>query len=147
MAIFTFTRAKFLLASGGLALGSADLRILLAMSNSTADAERDASTIGAFTTLDEYDGANYTPGGAALAGEVLSQDDANDRAVLDAQDLTFALLGAGTRQCKGALLYAFAGSVGASVPIAWFDGPGFPFQGDGTNLLLTVAPAGLLQQN
>jgi hypothetical protein len=144
VAIFTYTRAKYLLASGALNLATADLRLLLCMSDSTADADEDAATVGSIGLLDEYNGANYVAGGQALSGEVLSQEDANDRATLDAQDVTFASLGAGTRQCKGALLYAFNATVGGSVPVAWLDGPGFPFQGTGVNLLMILPAAGLL---
>lgn len=44
---------------------------------------------------DEYGaGSGYTVGGETLAGQDVTQDDANDRAVFDATDLTWTALGA-----------------------------------------------------
>ncbi len=145
MANFVYTHAKHLFLTGALNLSSADVRVALVMTNTTADTEKDVSTISAFTTLDEYDGANYTSGGAALAGESVAQDDANDRSEFDATDLTFSALGVGARQCQGAIVYAFVTNFGASIPIAWIDTGGFPFTGNGSNVTIQWNAEGIVQ--
>jgi hypothetical protein len=124
-----------------------DLRIALVMTNTTANTEDDVNTFAAFTTLDEYDGANYSSGGAALASKTVTEDPSNNRAFFDANDLTFTALGAGTRQCKAAILYKFQTSLGASLPIAYIDTGGFPFSGNGSNVTLQWNAAGILQLN
>ena len=145
MANFVYTHAKHLFLTGGLNLSTADMRVALVMTNTTADTEKDLSTIGAFTTLDEYDGAGYSSGGSALAGEGVTQDDPNDRSEFDATDLTFTGLGVGTRQCQGAIVYAFVTNFGASIPVAWIDTGGFPFTGNGSNVTIQWNAEGILQ--
>lgn len=149
MANFVFTKAKEQTLLAAINYSTADLRILLVMTNtslSTAGQE-DIATLGAATTLDEYDGSGYTTAGAALATKVVTLDNANNRAFLDADDLTFAALGAGTRSCKAAILYKFVTNVGASLPIAYIDTGGFPFAGNGSNVTLQWNAAGILQAN
>ena len=144
MANFTYDHAKFLAGSAGLNLTTADLRILLLMSNTTADTEKDKATVSAFTTLDEYDGSGYSAGGIPFTGELLTEDNVGHKAVLDADNVTFTAIGAGTRSCVGALVIAYSGSVAASVPVAYFDTGGFPFVGNGSNVTFQVNAAGLL---
>lgn len=145
MANFTYTHAKHLLLTGALNLATADMRVCLVMTNTTADTEKDVSTFAGFTTLDEYDGANYTTPGAALTGEAVTQDDANDRSEFDANDATFTALGVGTRQCQGAIVYAFVSNLNASIPIAWIDTGGFPFTGNGSNVTIQWNAEGIVQ--
>jgi len=45
--------------AAGNVTGSADLRIILVMSNTTCDTETGAQTMSDFTTIDECDGAGY----------------------------------------------------------------------------------------
>lgn len=124
-----------------------DIRVLLAMSNSTAGSELDAQTVGGFTTLDEFNGANYTSGGAALASKTVTRDTTNHRGYADAADVTFSALGAGTRNIIGALVYKFVTNLSSSIPIAWFDQGGFPFNGNGSNVTLVWNAAGVVQIN
>jgi hypothetical protein len=147
MANFVYNEAKNQLLRAGIDFTSADIRVLLVMTNTTADTEDDVNTIGALTTLDEYDGSGYSAGGAALTGETVVEDAGNNRAYFDASDVTFTALGAGTRQCQGALLYKFVSSVSASLPIGFIDTGGFPFTGNGSNVTLQWNAAGILQAN
>ena len=130
---FTYTPAKVLLAQGLLDLTEAgsDLRVALVMSNSTAGTEEDTALMNAFTTLDECDGANYVR--KALAAQVVNQDDPNNRAELDAVDITWIALGAGSRQNVGLIIYKHVTNDADSIPIAYVASGGFPFNGNGAD--------------
>jgi len=55
----------------------------------------DADTVYADVSGDEYGaGSGYSVGGETLAGQDVTQDDANDRGVFDGTDLTWSSLGA-----------------------------------------------------
>jgi hypothetical protein len=146
MANFVHNEAKNQLMRGGLDFTSADMRLLLFMSNSTVMSQRDVNTISAVTTLDECDAAGYPAGGVALTGETVTEDAPGNRAFFDANDASFANLAAGTRQVAGMLLYKFqGGSVGASLPVAGFDTPGFPFWGNGSTVNIQWNVLGVIQ--
>src|SRR5688572_32608988 len=95
------------MAKADLDYDTADLRLVGVMTNTTADTEKDVITVGAFGTLDEYDGSGYSR--VALTGESVAYDDANDRVEIDCSDLApwFAALGAGTRQMQGFIVIRF----------------------------------------
>jgi len=145
MANHTKNQAKYELLTGALNFLTADIRLLLCMTNTTADTDMDANTIGAFATLDECDAPGYTAGGVALTGETVAEDAAGNRAYFDANDASFANLAAGTRQIQGMLLYRFVTSVAASTPLAWIDTPGFPFWGNGSTVNVQWNANGILQ--
>jgi len=90
-----FTPALALLSADNLD----DLRMGLVMTNTTADTEVDAENPADITTLDEFDGSNYSR--QALTSEAVNVDLANDRAEIDFADPTFADIGNGTRQIQG----------------------------------------------
>jgi hypothetical protein len=143
MANFIYNEAKRAFAEGEIDLGADDIRVLLVMSNTTADTEDDKNTIDGFTTLDEYDGANYAR--KALANEVVNEDAANDRAEFDADDVTWSALGAGTRQCQAAIVYKHVNDDSDSVPIAFIDTGGFPFDGNGGDVTFQWNAEGIVQ--
>lgn len=145
MASFVYTPAKALLAKGLLNLhtGGNDIRMALCMSNTTADTDQDAATISAIGTLDEMDGANYAR--KTLAGEVVNQDDANNRAEFDFDDVTWTALGAGTRAIAGALIFKFVTNDTDNIPIAWVDSGGFPVTANGGDLTYAVDAQGAIQ--
>ena len=144
---FTYNKIVSRLMHGDLDLDTVDARFLLAMTNTTADTERSATTIAGFTTLDEFDGANYSTGGIALTGETVTEDFGSNRTFLDANDVApaWTALGAGTRQAQGGVLYAWQGTLGSSWPIAWIDSGGFPFTASGANVNITWNAAGIWQ--
>lgn len=125
--------------------GGADIRIALLMTNTTADTENDGKTTisggTGFTTLDDFDGANYVR--KALTTEAVNKDDGNDRAEFDADDVTWTALGAGTRSIQGILVYKHVTNDADSVPIAWLefssvktpDGSDFTVQWDAEGIL------------
>lgn len=141
MASFVYTRAKELLANGGLDLDSHDIRVALVMTNTTVDTEEDKLTISGFTTLDEMDGAAYVR--KALANEVVNRDDVNNRAEFDADDVVWTALGNGARMIEGAVIYRHVTNDADSIPIAFVDLTNF--NPGGNNLTLQWNAEGILQ--
>lgn len=145
MANFVYTRAKTNLLKGDLDFDAPDdIRVMMVMTNTTADTDEDAATLSAIGTLDEMDGANYSAYGAALAAEAVSEDTANDRGEFDATDLTFSSIGAGTRQVAGFVVYLFVTDQTDSVPICWIDDD-CPFTANGSDIKLQWNAEGILQ--
>jgi hypothetical protein len=145
---FWYTPAKERLAKGDLDFDEAgnDIRLMLCMTNTTADTDQDAGTISAIGTLDEYDGPGYAR--AALAAQSVVRDDANNRAEITATSpVSFgATVAAGTRSAAGALVYRHVdGTAANDQPIAWIDTGGFPLNGGGGPFELAINAEGLLQ--
>lgn len=140
---FSYNHAKHLLGTGGIDLTADDIRVLLVMSNTTADTEDDVTTLSGITTLDECDGSGYAR--QALTGEAYAKDAANNRSEFTAAKTTFASLGAGTRQNQAAIIYKHVTDDTDSIPIAYVDTGGFPFDGTGTDVDITWNVEGLLQ--
>ena len=69
---FWYTGAKERLANGNLDWDASDIRVLLAMTNTTADTDQDALTLSGITTMDEYDGTGYSR--HALAAEAVVRE-------------------------------------------------------------------------
>lgn len=93
----------------GVDLDTDTVKMILCMTNTTAQTDPDKDFIGDLTTLDEFDGSGYTSGfGNAgrktLAGAVVTSDDANNEGKFDGDDVTWTSLGAGTRSIDGVLL-------------------------------------------
>jgi hypothetical protein len=145
MANFWYTEACRALANKELDLDTDDLRVLLVMTNTTADTEREATTIAGFTTLDEFNGANYSSPGIAITGKAIAADGTNHRANVTASAVTWTALGAGSRAIQAALIYKFSSTLGASMPIAFIDTGGFPITASGADLTITWNAAGMLQ--
>ena len=144
---FVYTPAKELILKGDLDFDEAghDLRMLLVMTNTTADTEQDTGLLSAFTTLDEYDGTGYSR--ASLASQSVVRDDPNNRAEFSATSpVSFgATVGAGTRNAQAAILYRHVGADSANIPIAFIDSGGFPLNGGGGPFQLAINAEGLLQ--
>ena len=117
--------------------------MILVMTNTTADTEKNANTISGFTLLDECDGASYAR--VDLAGVARVRDDANAIVYLDANDAVFTTLGPGTRQNQGAVLFIFVTTDSDHIPAAWIDSGGFPFDGTGSNNTIQWNALGIVQ--
>lgn len=134
MASQVYNELKKLVLQAGINLGSGghDIRVALLMSNTTADTQNDAiDTVNDFTTLDEFDGANYVR--KALANETVAKDDTNDRGNFSADNPTWTALGAGTRSVAGALVIRHITNDTDSVPLLWFEFVATP---DGNDFVL-----------
>jgi len=127
------------------------IKLILVMTNTTADTDIDADTVSAITTLDEYDGSGFTwghggTGRKTLGSIVISADDTDDEGVFDSTvDVTWASLGAGTRANQG-ILIAKEGAADdtTAIPIAYIDAS---FTGNGGDVTIQWAAEGILNLN
>lgn len=142
---FVYTPAAFKIARGELAWHAASLRALAVMSNTTADTDRDAATLSAITTLDEFDGTGYSRD--ADLGPGVVQDDANNRAEYTTTPISFgATVAAGSRAIVGVVIYFHVTGLAADDwPIFFIDQGGFPVTPGGGSLTVTPNAEGLAQ--
>lgn len=139
----SFNHFKHQLGLGAVNITALSYRAVLLMTNTTADTERNPTNVGSFTTLDEFNGSGYTAGGLPLTGVTWTKDAANDRSIFDADDPYWAALGAGSRSIAGCLIVIWQGSLAASNPVAWLDGPTFPYAANGNALRVIVPTSGI----
>lgn len=142
MASIVYDHALYLLEKKSIDFSADTFKIRLVMTNTTCDTERNKATMSGFTTIDAYDGANYAD--KTLASETVTEDNINHRGVFDAADFTWTALGVGTRQAQGMVLYKFVTNDSDSIPIAFIDTGGFPFDGNGGDVTVTVNASGLM---
>lgn len=128
--------------SADMDLNGDDMRVIFAMTNTTADTDVDADNTGGYT-LDEMDGTNYAR--QALANEAVNTDDANDRAEFDADDVSISSLGNGTRQMQGYLIHEHITNDADSFPLCWGDFSSTINPG-GSNFSLAWNAEGIAQQ-
>ncbi len=123
---FVYPHAIDQLARALLNLGTADLRVLLAMDLTTAfddDANRDVTTIAGFVTLDEHGSA----GRRTLASVVLAKDAASNETRLTADPSTWSPLPLdGGQDVKGAILYVHVTDDTDSYPLGGILDGGYP---------------------
>lgn len=143
MANFVYTGAKLKIAKGDADFDSADVRVKLCMSNTSADTDQDATSLSGITTIDEYDGSGYSE--IDLAGASVTADNANNRAEVDYSDGSFgAAVAAGTRSWVGMLIYVRVdGTAANDWPLAWHDLA--TNNGNGGAVDLTINAEALLQ--
>ena len=109
----------------------------------TADTEANIQTLDGYTTLDEMDGANYAV--KTLGSLTHALDTGNNRFELDAADVTYTALGAGTRNVQGVLLYKHVDGTDANdQPIAFIEF-GSSLSADGSDVTISWDAEGLLQ--
>ena len=149
MANFAYTYGLLKMGLGDVHWDTDDIRLILVMTNTTADTERDKTFIDQFTTLDEFDGGGSHPPSfanrEALANQALTVDEANDRAEFDADDHTVSSIPAGTRDIQGVIAYLHDTNDAASVPLLWIDSGGFPFTANGGDLVFSWNAEGIGQ--
>lgn len=141
MASQVYNSVKAEILKGNIDLANDDIRVKLLMTNTTADTENSGITnLSDFTTLDEFDGTNYSV--KSLANLAVSVDNGNNRAEFDADDVTWSSLGAGTRDVAGILLYKHVdGTDGNDIAIAWLEQSGSP---DGSNFSINWDTQGIV---
>lgn len=89
MASIVYNRFKADLAQGDLDLDAAGDQINVALLTSAYTPNADHNTFSQVSG-NEVVGTGYTAGGATLASQAVTQDDANDRMIFDAADVTWA---------------------------------------------------------
>jgi hypothetical protein len=114
MASVFYNEAKRAFAAGEYDWGADDFRARLVMTNTTCDTENDGIVnIDDFTTVDVADATGYAD--VALASEAVTKDDANDRAELDCDNISFAgMSGGATRSYQGILVYKYVDGTDAN---------------------------------
>lgn len=147
MANFAYTNFKRGLLEAEFDLNATDdVRVLLVMTNTTADTEEDVATIGDITTLDHYDGASYdSTNGHALDSESVAADDTNDRGEFDATNEVLSSIGVGTRQAQAAVIIKWVTNLSSSIPLVYIDTGGFPFDGNGGDITFQWNAEGIIQ--
>lgn len=113
--------AKLRLMNGGLDLDTNDIRARLVMTNTTCDTEVDAiNDLADYTTIDPADATGYAD---VQLTESAAADDGNNRAEVDATDISFeGLSGDASRAYQGVLLYRYVDGTNANdVPVCYVD--------------------------
>lgn len=132
---------------GGNFTSSADVRIILVMTNTTCDTEEDAATMSAFTTIDEADGVGYVE--IDLANVTLAYDSTNNRLELNGDAdvwTTASSLGACSRDVQGFVVYRYVDGTDANdVPWMYSDEGGFPYTPAGGDAAFTPNSEGIIQ--
>jgi len=123
MASQAFNIAKKYLSNAEINPQADTIKVALLMTNQTVDngTSKDCDNIDAFSTLDEFDGTNYTRQTLTINPAV---DDAADRAeAIESSGTTkFSGIMAGTRAIDGALVYLHVSSSDTlNIPIGWVE--------------------------
>jgi hypothetical protein len=142
---YAFSGLKHAALKGGIDFENDDIRVLLVMeSSSLLNYDNSYSeTIAEIPVLDEADGSGYAR--VALTGKVVRvdtydqspTDEGNRIATFTCNDVVFPLLGPGTTDYYGMLVYKHVSGDGDSIPLAFLDDP-FPVTGTGDNLTFDV---------
>ncbi len=122
MASVIYNSAKKGFADGTLDWDTHTIKAALLMTNTTADTQNDGIVhLSDLTTLDECNSTGYAR--ISLAGKAVNTDDGNDRAELDANDISFASLGGNaSRDIQGVLIYKHVdGTAANDIVIAFID--------------------------
>ena len=110
-----YNKGKTEVLKGGIDLLTDTIKVALVTSNYTPDKDVDAFFDD---VTNEVSGTGYTAGGKALANKSVTQDDINDRAVFDADDVTWTVA---TITARAAVLYKDTGTASTSPLIAYID--------------------------
>jgi len=129
MASHFFNEAKRAFSNKEIDIDTDTIKATLVMTNTTADTEYEKDTVSALTTLDEMDGTGFTWGHgndgrktlSVTLSEVIGAPGVG-YAMWDATDVTWASLGAGTRDVQGVLIFKEGASDDTTaVPICFVD--------------------------
>jgi len=141
MATTTYNNFKQLLLNGGIDLDTDTIRALIIDDSVsyTPDIDNDVYVDDVTVAASEMSGTGYT---RKTLNVTISTDNANDRGVADADDLSYTGLDAGTIQ--GVLIYKEVSTDSDSPLIGWYESSDFPLPTNGGDVTLTINAAGLL---
>lgn len=145
MASFLYNRG---LLTGPTALAGATVKAMLVNSSYTPNKDHDYVSDG--PAANELSGTGYASGFSGsgrktLASFAATVDDTNDRVYVDATDLTWASIDAGT--AAALILYINGSSDADSVLLAYIDSGGFPKTTNGGDLIVewSSSPIGIVE--
>ena len=125
MSSFMYNGGKAALLKGDADLVNDSIKVALVTSSYAPDKDTD---IHFQDISNEVTGSGYTAGGKALANGAVTQDDANDRAVFNADDLSWP---AATFTTRAGVIYKDSGNPATSPLIAYADfGDDFSLSGE-----------------
>lgn len=137
--LIVFPEAIRLIQTGALDLVSDTLKGVLVGTASTVPTEPDATTLAGFTTLDEFDGANYAR--TTITGRASSKVAALQKVFITADDLAFGVLGVGTRAATGLLIVKHVDGASGDIPVAFLRFAAAT-NGDGAGAYTVTFPSG-----
>lgn len=115
MSSLVYNGTKEALLNGNFDFGSDDLKVVLVTDGYTPDIDADEFLDDISS---EVSGTGYSSGGKSLANVSVGRDDANDRAYLDADNLTWPLA---TFTARAAVVYQNTGTPSTSRLLAYVD--------------------------
>lgn len=136
MASGVYNNGKANIANGTIDLIADTIKVMLVSSAYTFDPDHDfVSSINANeVSVTGYVGGFGGAGRKTLAGKTVTKDNVNDRAVFDANDVSWTGLGAGAT-LGGAVVLKEITNDGASIPICFMDPADLPTNGSDINLV------------
>lgn len=144
---FAFTRAKREWAKGAIDWDNDNIDVMLLMTTTTADTDKNAATISAIGTLGEFNGTNYAR--EDVTTRVVTEDTGAFLAKLDCDDIVFndvnPQMGNGTAQIQALLIFKNAGGDASNIPLFYIDSFGAPFDPGTAKQTFSIAAGGLAQ--
>lgn len=141
---FGYPKGEQAFRSGSVNWATDDIRVLLVMSNTTADTDGAAQYVADFATLDECDAVGYAR--TQITGRSVSVDTVAKEVALLAAQTDMPSFAAGTRKVVGAVIYKHVGADSANPVLFFIDGaPWFPFDAVGTPVRLKWHSTGIVR--
>lgn len=147
MADTVYNRGKYLIGSGGVIWGTTDVRALLIITDDNGSLPSGAwdpdlnfiSDLEAVTNVSEMSGTGYVR--KTMGGFSVTEDDTGDQVVLDANDITWTAIDAGT--ARAIVVYKYNASDSAAELISLHD-TNFPKATNGGDLTVQWPSTGVI---
>lgn len=147
MADTVYNRGKYLITSGGVVWGTTDVRALLikttdngALPSSAWDVDlNDVAALLAVTNIDELTGTGYVR--KTMAGFTVTEDDTGNQSIMDANDITWTGIDAGT--ARAIVVYKYNASDSSAELISIHD-TNFPKVTNGGDLTVQWPSTGVI---
>jgi hypothetical protein len=142
-----YNRGKYLITSGGVVWGSTDVRALLIVTtdngtlpSSAWDVDlNDVAALLAVSNIDEMSGTGYVR--KTMAGMTVTEDDTGNQAIMDANDITWTGIDAGT--ARAIVVYKYNASDSSAELISLHD-TNFPKTTNGGDLTVQWPSTGVI---
>lgn len=147
MADTVYNRGKYLITSGGVIWGTTDVRALLivttdngALPSSAWDVDlNDVAALLNVSNIDEMSGTGYVR--KTMAGFTVTEDDTGNQSVMDANDITWTSIDAGT--ARAIVVYKYNASDASAELISIHD-TNFPKTTNGGDLTVQWPSTGVI---